>query len=151
MPWNLQPLNYEVATTATSHSRRTTDNVQMQKQLQYNFQSLEGTKPSTSSATAKPGNGYQYSTLDGMAHQSNLTRSKEDDMFSNLTVSYNKALSGQTPTHTHKRRVLVSPLGNAGYVDLNGRSTAQHMAANGNLVKEPPILHTTETIHSSQT
>jgi len=27
LPWNFQPMNYEVATTATSHSRRTTDKI----------------------------------------------------------------------------------------------------------------------------
>lgn len=27
LPWNFQPINYEVATTATSHSRRTTDKI----------------------------------------------------------------------------------------------------------------------------
>ena len=27
LPWTFQPINYEVATTATSHSRRTTENM----------------------------------------------------------------------------------------------------------------------------
>lgn len=33
LPWNLAPINYEVATTATSHSRRTTDNMPIHKQF----------------------------------------------------------------------------------------------------------------------
>ena len=66
---------------------------------QYNFATLEGiTKPSTSSATAKPGFGQQFATLDHTNHKSghhhaasNLTRSKEDDVFSNHTLSnYNQ-------------------------------------------------------------
>lgn len=101
LPWNLAPINYEVATTATSHSRRTTENMPIHKQFQYNLQSLEGTKPSTSSATGNHGQGYQYATLDGLAQQSNLTRSKEDDVFSNLTQG-NNLQTQQTPTNMNK-------------------------------------------------
>ena len=105
----------------------------------YNFKSLEGTtKPSTSSATGKPANGQQYATLDGVGQQSNLTRSKEDDVFSNLTVSNNAyqnsnqlPLHGhhQTPSSTNKTRMTVSPLYVQGTTDLRGRSTAQHSSS----------------------
>ena len=71
----------------------------LQGHFQYNFQSLDGTKPSTSSATGKNGaggiGGYQYTTLDGLAVQSNAGgyhagNKTEDDVFSNLTVSNHK-------------------------------------------------------------
>lgn len=88
LPWNMNQMNSEVATTATSHSRRTTEGVPHHLKFQ-GFQNLDGTsKPQTSSVS----NGQHVSTSIGQAYeniaiQSNLTLSKEDDIFSNISVS----------------------------------------------------------------
>ena len=140
LPWNFQPVNYEVATTATSHSRRTTDNMPIHNQFQYNLHSLEGKKPSTSSATGQFVSGQNYVPNDGLAQHSNLTKSREDDLFSNLTVSNTNQNNGQsllnasqhTPTSINKSRMKIQPLNMPpGHLsaEQNGRATAQRLSS----------------------
>ena len=68
----------QLPTTATSHSRRTTDNLPGHK-FQSNFSGLDGTKPSTGSTQV---NGFTK-VQDGAALNF-MNRSKEEDVFGNM-------------------------------------------------------------------
>ena len=80
LPWNFAQLNSDT-TTATSHSRRTMDNLPAHK-FQSNFSGLEGTgtKPSTGSTNV---NGFAKVNQDG-AVSNFVNRSKEEDVFGNM-------------------------------------------------------------------
>jgi hypothetical protein len=66
-----------------------------------------------------------------MAQQSNLNRSKEDDFFSNLTVSQANVAQMPnhhlTPTSIYKNRMNITPLYVPGYPENGGRATAQRV------------------------
>ena len=76
LPWNFANVGSD-ATTATSHSRRTTDNLPMHK-FQGNLQGLDGTKPSTGSTNI---NGLNKVS---QPDQGFMNRSKEEDVFGNM-------------------------------------------------------------------
>ena len=78
LPWNFAQLGSD-ATTATSHSRRTTDNLPSHK-FHTNFSGLDGTKPSTGSTNV---NGLPKAMQDGVG-SNDMNRSKEEDVFGNM-------------------------------------------------------------------
>ena len=75
LPWNFGQLGSD-ATTATSHSRRTTDNLPVQK-FQSNVSGYDVTKPSTGSTNL--GGLPKVTTQDGI-----MNRSREDDIFESM-------------------------------------------------------------------
>ena len=88
--------------------------------LQYNLKNLEGrasTKPSTSSATVKPGLSNQYATLDDTSGQQASYMAAED-VFSDLTVSNHQGKEGG-------HRMKITPLYVPGSHDKTNISAAQ--------------------------
>lgn len=132
LPWNFNQLNSEVATTATSHSRRTAEGMPYYMKVQHNFQSLDGTKPQTSSVNGQyPNSLIPPTQYENLAIQSNFSQSKEDDIFSNITVSINN----QKTPNNHSSNYQAGPLSSLSSSNnqtnggLNSKGSKQRVAA----------------------
>ena len=133
LPWSFNQINSEVATTATSHSRRTAEGIPQYMKIQHNFQKLDGTKPQTSSVNGQyPNSVIHMAQYENLALQSNQSQSKEDDIFSNITVSINNGYSQHTPNQGSKMQPAGQALSSLSSVNgqnmgINSRGSKQRV------------------------